>query len=75
MNNIIELEAIPYSNDVVAKKTIYLNLDVGESSVSMVKDVISSGENASGSTFNPESSYTYDRKIRISKYIDFLTRS
>ncbi len=64
-NNIIEVEATPYSNDVIAKKTIYLKLDVGASSVSMVKDVISSGENASGSTFNPESSYTSDRKIRI----------
>lgn len=64
-NNIIELEATPYSNDVIAKKTIYLKLDVGKSTVSMVKDIISSGENASGSTFNPESSYTYDRKIRI----------
>jgi len=63
-NNIIELEATPYSNDVIAKKTIYLKLDIGTSTISMVKDVISSGENASGSMFNPESSYTYDRKVR-----------
>lgn len=63
-NNIIELEATPYSNDVIAKKTIYLKLDVGASTISMVKDVISSGENASGSRFDPESSYISDKKIR-----------
>ena len=63
-NNIIELEATPYSNDVIAKKTIYLKLDIGASTISTVKDVISSGENASGSRFDPESSYISDKKIR-----------
>lgn len=63
-NNIIEIEATPYSNDIVAKKTIYLKLDVGSSKFSPVKDVISSGENSSGSRFEPESSYSVDAKIR-----------
>jgi hypothetical protein len=63
-NNIIEIDAIPYSNDVIAKKSIYLKLDIGNSDISMVKDLISSGENASGSRFIPESSYFSDSKIR-----------
>jgi hypothetical protein len=64
-NNIIEIEATPYSNDVIAKKSIYLKLDVGKSTLSMVKDIVSSGENASGSKFVPESSHTTGNKIRI----------
>ena len=63
-NNIIEIEAIPYSNDVIAKKSIYLKLDTGKSTVTMVKDIISSGENASGSRFEPVSSYSIESKIR-----------
>ena len=63
-NNIIEIEATPYSNDIVAKKSIYLKLDIGNSNIEMSKDIISSGENTSGSTFNPESSYLSGIKIR-----------
>jgi len=63
-NNIIEIEATPYSNDIIAKKSIYLKLDIGNSSIQMKKDIISSGENTSGSTFNPESSYLSETKIR-----------
>lgn len=63
-NDIIQIEAIPYSNDIVAKKTIYLKLDIGSSVIEMEKDIISSGENTSGSTFNPESSYLSGIKIR-----------
>ena len=63
-NNIIEIEATPYSNDIVAKKTIYLKLDIGYSNFYPVKDIISSGENSSGSRFEPESSYSIDTKIR-----------
>jgi hypothetical protein len=63
-NNIIEIEAIPYSNDIVAKKSIYLKLDIGRSMIAMEKDIVSSGENSSGSMFNPESSYLSGTKIR-----------
>lgn len=63
-NNIVEIEATPYSNDIVAKKTIYLKLDIGYSNFYPVKDIISSGENSSGSRFEPESSYSIDTKIR-----------
>lgn len=63
-NNIIEVEATPYSNDIVAKKSVYLKLDVGASSISPEKDIVSSGENTSGSRFNPKSSYLTGTKIR-----------
>jgi hypothetical protein len=63
-NNIIEVEATPYSNDIVAKKSIYLKLDLGNSMISPEKDIISSGENSSGSMFSPESSYLLGTKIR-----------
>jgi hypothetical protein len=63
-NNIIQIEATPYSNDIIAKKSVYLKLDVGSSNITLTKDIISSGENASGSRFVPESSYTTESKIR-----------
>lgn len=63
-NNIIEIDAIPYSNDIIAKKSIYLKLDVGKSEFYMVKDLMTSGENTSGSRFTPESSYFSDSKVR-----------
>lgn len=63
-NNVIEIEATPNSNDIIAKKSIYLKFDVGASNVNVLKDLISSGENSSGSRFTPESSYTINTKIR-----------
>ena len=63
-NNIIQIEATPYSNDIIAKKSVYLKLDIGSSKITLLKDIISSGENTSGSRFNPESSYTTESKIR-----------
>jgi hypothetical protein len=64
-NNIIEIEAIPYSNDVISKKSVYLKLDTGKSKINLERDIISSGENSSGSRFLPQSSYKTDLKVRI----------
>lgn len=63
-NNIIEIEATPYSNDIIAKKSIYLKFDIGSSDINLIRDTISSGENSSGSRFVIESSYNTDLKIR-----------
>lgn len=63
-NNIIELEATPLSNDIIAKKSVYLKLDIGKSKINLVKDLISSGENASGSVFTPEQSFSTRNIIR-----------
>ena len=64
-NNIIEIEATPLSNDIIAKKSVYLKLDIGKSKINLVKDLISSGENASGSNFTPEQSFSTRNIIRV----------
>jgi len=56
-NNIIEVQAIPDSNDVLARNELYLQFDVDQSNFYMRKDSISSGENTSGTRFNIQSSY------------------
>jgi hypothetical protein len=64
-NNIIEIEATPLSNDIIAKKSVYLKLDIGKSKINLVKDLISSGENSSGSVFTPEQSFSTRNIIRV----------
>ena len=51
LNNIIEVQAFPESNDVIGLKDLYLSFDVSNSSINMVKDVIASGEDLSGVVF------------------------
>ena len=63
-DNVIEIEAIPLSNDVLARKELYLQLDVGNSTFSTLEDSISSGANVSGTRFNPKSSYSNGAKVR-----------
>ena len=53
----IEIEAIPESNDVLALKDIYLELDTTKLNVSMLEDVITSGENTSATQYAVTSSY------------------
>jgi hypothetical protein len=50
-NNIIEVQAYPESNDVVGLTDLYLSFSIADSTINMVKDVISSGEDISGVTF------------------------
>jgi len=50
-NNIVEIQAIPESNDVIGLKDLYLDFNLENSKINMVKDVISSGEDISGVTF------------------------
>ena len=50
-NDIIEIQAFPESNDVVGLKDLYLTLDISNSRINMVKDVIASGEDISGVSF------------------------
>ena len=66
-NNIIEIQAIPESNDVVGLRDLYLNLDISKSEINIVKDVISSGEEISGTVFVRDfytSSYSNGNLIR-----------
>jgi len=50
-NDIIEIQAFPESNDVVGLKDLYVSLDISNSSINMVRDVISSGDEVSGVQF------------------------
>ena len=50
-NDIIEVQAFPESNDVIGLKDLYLTLDIPNSQINMVKDVIASGEDISGVSF------------------------
>jgi len=65
-NNVIEVQAVPHSNDVVGLRDLYVRLDMTNTSLSMVQDIISSGENTSGSRFTRESSYNVPTYTRTS---------
>ena len=66
-NNIIEIQAFPRSNDVVGLKDLYISLDVSNSTINMIRDVISSGDEISGVQFTRDfysSSYPNGKIIR-----------
>ena len=53
---IIEFAIKPYSNDVIGKQELYLQLDINNSTINMLKDEISSGADISGSRYVAASS-------------------
>ena len=63
-NDIVEIQAFPDSNDVIGVTDLYLNLNIPSSSINMVKDTISSGEQISGIGYKVTSSYTNGELIR-----------
>jgi len=63
-NNIIEVEANPDSNDILARNELYLQFEVSKSNFFMRKDSIASGADTSGSRFNPQSSYQIGKRTR-----------
>jgi hypothetical protein len=63
-DNIIEISAIPKSNDVIGLQDLYLQLSVSDSNVDMIVDNISSGADITGSNYITTSSYTEDKLIR-----------
>ena len=50
-NNTVEIQAFPRSNDVVGLKDLYVDLNIENSSINMIRDVISSGDEISGVQF------------------------
>ena len=56
-NNIIEIQAFPESNDIIGLKDLYLSFSVADSTINMVKDTITSGEQISGVGYKVTSSY------------------
>jgi len=63
-DNIIEISAIPKSNDVIGLQDLYLQLNVPNSTVNMVTDNISSGSDITGSNYISTSSYSENTIIR-----------
>ena len=51
-NDIIEIQAYPESNDIVGLKDLYLNFSISKSTINMVRDVIASGDEISGTVFS-----------------------
>ena len=57
-NNIIEIQAFPESNDVIGLRDLYLNFNISKSTINMVRDVIASGDEISGTLFTTPEYYT-----------------
>ncbi len=55
--SVIQIEAVPESNDIIALKDIYLQIDISNTVVNTIEDVIESGENTSATQYTSTSSY------------------
>ena len=66
-NNVVEVQAFPRSNDVIGLKDLYVSLNIQNSAINMVRDVITSGDEISGVQFTRDfysSSYPNGKIIR-----------
>ena len=61
---LIEVSAQPYSNDVIGLQDLYLQLDVNNTTVNVIADNISSGNDISGTNYIVSSSYGSNRLVR-----------
>ena len=64
-NNVIEIQAIPESNDIIGLTDLYLDFAVSKSTINMIKDTITSGEQISGIGYKSTSSYLNGELKRI----------
>jgi hypothetical protein len=62
---IIEISAIPKSNDVIGLQDLYLQLDINSIVLNILSDEISSGSDISGSSYKFTSSYVNGNLVRI----------
>ena len=53
----VQIEAVPESNDIIALKDLYLQVDIGNSRVGTIQDVVTSGENTSATQYVTTSSF------------------
>lgn len=66
-NGLIEIQAFPESNDVVGLRDLYISLNISKSAINIVRDVIASGDEISGTRFVSDfytSSYSNGNLIR-----------
>ena len=66
---LIQISVCPFSNDVIGLQDLYLQLDTGNSTVTMIPDEISSGTNTSGSSYRVTSSYANGSLVRGTPHI------
>jgi len=57
-SGIVEVQAFPESNDVIGLTNLFVELSIAKSTINMLKDTISSGEQVSGIGFPVTSSYS-----------------
>jgi hypothetical protein len=62
--SIIEISAIPESNDIIGLQDLYLNLNISDVSLDVLPDKIASGDDPSGSTYTKTTSYSNGSIIR-----------
>ena len=70
---IVEVEAIPYSNDVIGLQDLYLQLDISNSTFETIVDEVSSGLDSSASNYIVSSSYTNGTLVRSGGRTDDTT--
>ena len=70
---LIEISMCPYSNDVIGLQDLYLQLDVGNTTVTMVPDEITSGTNTSGSSYKVTSSYANGSLVRGTPTLSYVS--
>ena len=70
---LIEISMCPYSNDVIGLQDLYLQLDVGNTTVTMVPDEITSGTNTSGSSYKVTSSYADGSLVRGTPTLSYVS--
>jgi len=66
-NGLIEIQAFPESNDVVGLRDLYISLNISKSTINIVRDVIASGDEISGTRFVADfytSSYSNGNLVR-----------
>lgn len=66
-NGLIEIQAFPESNDVVGLRDLYISLNISKSTINIVRDVIASGDEISGTRFVSDfytSSYSNGNLVR-----------
>jgi len=61
---LVEVSATPYSNDVIGLQDLYLQLDVNNTTVDVIADNISSGNDVSGTNYIVSSSYGSNALVR-----------
>jgi hypothetical protein len=61
---LVEISAVPYSNDVIGLQDLYMQLDNSNVTVNMIADNIASGNDTSGTNYTVSSSYSNGSLVR-----------